>query len=161
MILRSINFILIALFGVVTISSAQNSNKSADSTDVVKLLQSVNARYSQAFTRGDSSLFINCYAPDACLMPANSPAICGKAGQLAFFRFAYRSGIRKIDFHTVGLYGLSGNAVTEQGDYEMYAADGSDLGKGKYLVVWKKTAVGWQMLRDMFSSNAPPSKKNG
>lgn len=160
MIRKSLKILLIAMLGTASICAAK-SKMLPDSVSVAAQLQQVNARYSQAFVKGDSSLFINCYTPDACLLPANSPAICGRAGQLAFYRFAYRSGIRKIDFHTIALFGLSGNTVTEQGYYEMSAEDGTNLGKGKYLVVWKKTTAGWQMLRDMFNSDAPqPAKKN-
>jgi len=160
MIRKSLKIILVTLLGSVTICAAK-SKIQVDSASVAAQLKLVNARYSQAFIKGDSSLFTSCYSPDACLLPANSPAICGRAGQLAFYRFAYRSGIRKIEFHTIALFGLSGTTVTEQGDYEMSGGDGSTLGKGKYLVVWKKTATGWLMFRDMFNSDAPqPAKRN-
>jgi hypothetical protein len=33
------------------------------------------------------------------------------------------------------------------------------LDHGKYIVVWQHTAGKWMLLRDMFSTNAPPPKK--
>jgi ketosteroid isomerase-like protein len=129
--------------------------QNADVAKVKAALNSVNTNYGQAFVKGDSSLFLNSYTTDACLLPANSPAICGRQGQLAFFKFAYRSGVRNIVFNTLDVYGLTDQYVTEQGNYEMFGADNNTLGKGKYLVLWKKTTEGWKMFRDMFNSNAP------
>jgi len=129
-----------------------------DTSEVKKALHKVNEAYNQAFAKGDSSLLINSYAADGCIMPANSPGLCGKQGFLAFYKFAYKAGIRGIVFTTVELYGLTDQYVTEQGIYEMHDADNKSLGKGKYLVVWKKTADGWRMYRDMFTSDAPPAR---
>jgi uncharacterized protein (TIGR02246 family) len=129
-----------------------------DTGEVKKALHIVNESYNQAFAKGDSSLLINSYAPDGCIMPANSPALCGRPGFLAFYKFAYKAGIRGIVFTTVDLYGLTGQYVTEQGTYDMHDADNKSLGKGKYLEVWKKTSDGWRMYRDMFTSDAPPQR---
>lgn len=126
-----------------------------DTAEVKSALQKVNWGYGQAFVKADSSLFLNSYTDDACILPANSPAICGKAGQLTFFRFAYRSGVRNILFKTIGIYGLTNEYVTEQGAYEMFGANNVSLGKGKYLVLWKKGKDGWRMYRDMFNGNSP------
>ena len=91
-------------------------------------------------------------------MPANSPALCGETGILTFYKFGYKAGIRNIVFTTAGLFGLTDQYVTEQGSYEMFDANNASLGKGKYLVVWKKTRDGWKMHRDMFNADAPPAR---
>lgn len=124
-----------------------------DTGEVRSELQKINQSYGQAFGKGDSAAFVNCYTPDACIMPANSPEICGTQGQFAFFKFAYQSGVRNIVFSTAGLFGLTAQFVTEQGNYEMFGENKVSLGKGKYIVLWKKTSQGWKMYRDMFSSN--------
>src|SRR5579859_3848131 len=120
-------------------------------------IEQVNKMYAWAFMKGDSSLLLSCYTPDACLMPANSPSLCGRDGLLLFYRAAYyRMGMRNITFTSGGLYGQTDDFVTEQGTYEMFDADNKSVGKGKFLVLWKKTAEGWKMFRDMFNSDAPP-----
>lgn len=119
-------------------------------------IRKIDKTYGLAFSKGDSSLFLSCYAPDACLMAANTPLLCGKNGLLAFYRAAYRMGIRNVEFNTIALYGQTDDYVTEQGSFDMFDATGTSLGKGKFLVVWKKTAEGWKMFRDMFSNDAPP-----
>ena len=140
------------------IMANQTLTMKQDTSEVKKALHKVNEAYNQAFAKGDSSLLINSYATDGCIMPANSPSLCGRPGFLAFYKFAYKAGIRGIVFTTVELYGLTDQYVTEQGIYEMHDADNKSLGKGKYLVVWKKTADGWRMYRDMFTSDAPPAR---
>jgi ketosteroid isomerase-like protein len=126
-----------------------------DTLMVKSELKKVNEAYGNAFAKGDSSLLINSYTSDACIMPANTPAICGKAGLLAFYKLVYKIGVRQIVFTTLGLYGLTSDYVTEQGSYDMKGVDGKSLGKGKYLVLWKQTPQGWKMYRDMFNSDAP------
>ncbi|MGZ3749718.1 MAG: YybH family protein [Mucilaginibacter sp.] len=127
-----------------------------DTNAVKAALSKVNKDYGEAFIKGDSSLFLNSYALDACIMPANSPSLCGRDGELAFYKFVYKMGIRNIVFTPAGLFGLTDQYVTEQGKYEMFDANGKSLGKGKFLVLWKKTADGWKMYRDMFNSDTPP-----
>lgn len=114
-----------------------------------------NQRYWQAFTTGDSTLFIERYAADACIMPANAPALCGSRAAPTFYRVAYQQlGIRDGRFTTQAVWG-GGDYVTEQGTFELRDGRRAVLGRGKYLVLWKKTAAGWKMFRDSFSSDAP------
>jgi len=138
------------------VSAAESKS---DTTGLRSALRQVNEAYGKAFIKGDSSIFINCYATDAAIMPENSRVISGVKGQLAFFKFAYKSGVRNIVFKTVDLFGPTEQFVTEQGEYEMFGTDNNSLGKGKYLVFWKKVGKEWKMYRDMFSSNGPPPVK--
>ncbi len=123
-----------------------------------------NQLYWQAFSKGDSALFIERYATDACIMPANVPALCGPTAAPTFYRVAYQQmGIRDGRFTTQAVWGGNDDYVTEQGTFELRDGRGAVLDRGKYLVLWKKTAIGWQMFRDSFSSDAPnpPSKAPG
>jgi ketosteroid isomerase-like protein len=159
--MKKVNFLKLFLF-TITIIGFQSVNASIivkpDTGEVKAAIHKVNLSYGEAFIKGDSSLFLNCYAPGAILMPANSPVINGTQGQLAFFKFAYKAGVRNIVVTTINLFGLTTEYVTEQGSYEMFGAGNVSFGKGKYLVLWKKTPAGWQMYRDMFSSDTPPAR---
>lgn len=120
-----------------------------------KAIAESNQRYWQAFTTGDSTLFVERYAPDACIMPANAPALCGPRAAPTFYRVAYQQmGIRDGRFTTQAVWG-GGDYVTEQGTFELRDGRQAVLGSGKYLVLWKKTAAGWKMFRDSFSSDSP------
>jgi ketosteroid isomerase-like protein len=54
-----------------------------------KAIEESNAIYFQAFIKGDSSIFIERYAKDCCMMPPNTVSMCGKNAALDFFRIAY------------------------------------------------------------------------
>ncbi len=112
-----------------------------------------NRLYFEAFVNGDSSLFIDRYSSDACIMAPSSPALCGEQAASSFYRIAYQQlGIRNGKFTTQAVYG-SGNYVVEEGLFDLQDGQNSQIDRGKYLVLWKKTAKGWKMFRDSFSSN--------
>jgi len=150
--------ILLLTFACFTANAKTADLNKQDTSELKAALRKVNLAYGEAFSKGDSSLFLNCYTPDACLLPSNSPALCGIQGQLGFYRFAYRAGIRNIVFTTLELYGITEQYVTEEGSFEMFGPNNVSYGKGEYLVVWKKTTDGWKMYRDMFSNNSAPKK---
>jgi ketosteroid isomerase-like protein len=145
-----------AIFGIVNMGYAKAVSPAGPDKDSVKAaIAGVNKIYGEAYLKGDSSLFLDCYTPDGCIMAANTPILGKRSGQLLFYKAAYKTGIRNIIFTTVELYGLTDEYVTEQGVYELFGSNGQSLGKGKYLVLWKKTAAGWKMHRDMFNGDAP------
>jgi ketosteroid isomerase-like protein len=128
------------------------------SPEIVNAIAASNARYFQAFVKGDSTTLLDCYTPDACLMPPNAPALCGPQAVGAFFRVSYQQlGIRNGKFTTQHVWSSGGSYATEQGLYELRDAQDHVLDNGKYLVLWQKTASGWKMLRDSFNSVNPPA----
>jgi ketosteroid isomerase-like protein len=131
-----------------------------DSSEVLAELKASNLAYGASFSKADSSGFMNAYAPDAWIMSSGSPALRSPQARLAFYKFAYKAGVRNVVFTTVAIYGLTDDYVTEQGNYELFDGNQVSLGKGKYLVLWKKTALGWKMFRDMFNEDARPSNKS-
>lgn len=115
-----------------------------------------NITYWQAFEKGDSALFIDRYAVDACIMLPNAPSMCGQNAAPAFFAAAYKlMGIRNGKFTTTEVFGNS-EFVTENGLFELRDSANKLIDNGKYLVLWKKTRRSWKMFRDCFNSNNPP-----
>jgi ketosteroid isomerase-like protein len=154
-IIRAFVILLFIISGHITMANGLSVAKT-DTGSVKSSISWVNKSYGEAFAKKDSALLLNCYTADACIMAANSPILSGKTGILSFFKFAYKVGVRNVVFTTQGLFGLTDQYVTEQGNYEMFDANNTSLGKGKYLVLWMKTPDGWKMHRDMFNSDAPP-----
>jgi ketosteroid isomerase-like protein len=152
-VLLEITAALLLLIHLHPVSAGQSKAGTPPVDSLRAIITATNKTYGEAYGKGDSSLFINCYAPDACIMPANTPTLCGRAGFLALFRAGYKMGIRNIVFTTKELYGLTDSYVTEEGVFEMLDGDNRSLGKGKYLVLWKKTPLGWKMFRDMFNND--------
>jgi ketosteroid isomerase-like protein len=119
-----------------------------------KAIAESNAKYFGSFARNDSSVFINSYAEDACIMAPGAKQLCGPEAAAAFFKTAYEEyGLRNGKFITTAVYGDGIEFVTEEGLWQSFDEKGMLFDDGKFLVLWKKTASGWKMFRDSFSSN--------
>jgi ketosteroid isomerase-like protein len=133
-----------------------NDNRDADSNaaEAKTAIAASNALYFESFKKNDSSIFINSYAADACIMAPNARKVCGREGAAEFFRAAYDTyGLRGGKFITTAVYGDGAAYVTEEGLWLSINAKGVIFDKGKFLVLWKKTPEGWKMFRDSFSAN--------
>lgn len=119
-----------------------------------KAIAESNAVYFTSFVKNDSSIFIDRYAEDACILVPNSPQLCGQGAAARFFKFAYETiGLRGGKFITTAVYGDGKEFVTEEGLWQSFNEKGELFDDGKFLVLWKKTSKGWKMYRDSFSSN--------
>lgn len=122
-----------------------------------KAIEASNNIYFQAFVTGDSSIFIDRYAEDCCIMPPGTPSLCGENAALTFFKIAYHDmGLRNGRFIIRNVYGNGEGFVTEEGLWQSFDANNVMFDEGKYLVLWKRTPKGWKMFRDSFSSNRQP-----
>jgi len=142
------------LFIISIVSCSSNGNLSNVSGEAKKAIAASNAIYFQSFVKNDSSIFINCYAEDACIMAPFAPQTCGKENAAKFFKAAYDNyGLRNGKFITTAVYGSGTDYVTEEGLWQSINEKGEIFDDGKFLVLWKKTNQGWKMFRDSFSSN--------
>ena len=132
----------------------QPSKNNADLEEARAAIAKSNDIYFQAFAKGDSSIFIDRYAKDCCIMPPNAAAMCGENAPLDFFRIAYyKIGLRNGQFITTDVFGDGSGFVTEVGIWKSFDANNTLFDNGKFLVLWKKTPDGWKMFRDSFSSD--------
>jgi len=134
--------------------TARSAPADANLEEAKKAIAESNAIYFQSFATGDSSIFINRYADDCCIMAPGSPALCGPDAPLKFFQAAYHTiGLRNGKFITTQIYGIAQDLVVEEGLWQSFDANNTLFDDGKFLVLWKKTPKGWKMYRDSFSSN--------
>ncbi|MGC3945772.1 MAG: nuclear transport factor 2 family protein [Chryseolinea sp.] len=152
--MKNIGISIALILFTIGLSSNIQSNSSNTLQEAKKAIAESNAIYFQAFARNDSSIFINRYAKDACIMAPNSVALCGPNAPLHFFKLAYETiGLRNGTFITTQVYGTGDNFVVEEGLWQSFDANNTLFDDGKFLVLWKKTDNGWKMFRDSFSSN--------
>ena len=152
------------LLGIVLLASCQqfekgnvqNINGQNQLKEAKAAIAASNAIYFTSFAKNDSSVFIDRYAEDACLMPAGVPKTCGKDALARFFREKYNKGYRGGEFVTVAVYGDGVEYVTEEAIGRIFNGGGELMSEGKILVLWKKTAAGWKMYRDSFSGDKSP-----
>jgi ketosteroid isomerase-like protein len=154
---RQITKLLALTLPVITFGHVHAQSPKFPDKDIQAIAQ-INKQYGEAFSKNDSSAFLDCYTADGCILAPGAPALCGQKSLLLFYKMAYQTGMRNIVFTTVNWYGYNGEYVTEQGTFQQFDAGNNPIGTGKYLVVWQKLARGWRMLRDMFNMDAPIKK---
>lgn len=149
--------ILISIATLVLFMTCQNALcQTPELEEAKKAIAASNAVYFTSFAKNDVSIFLNRYAEDACLMPANAPKLCGKEALAKFFKEKYQKGYRGGEFETIAVYGDGGQYVTEEAIGRIFDASGQLMSEGKILVLWKKTSDGWKMFRDSFSGDSDP-----
>ena len=148
----TVSFLVVLLLACA--KNEENNTNHAGLRDARAAMEASNALYFTSYEKNDSSIFIDRYAEDACILPPNSTALCGRAAHAKFFRDSYSDyGMRNGKFITTAIYGDGKEFVTEEGLWQSFDGDGKLFDDGKFLVLWKKTKDGWKMYRDAFSSN--------
>ena len=110
-------------------------------------------RFLRLFALNDVPAVAACYTEDAQMLVANMQPICGRAAIESVFKFTGGHG-HTLEFRTIGL-DVQGTIAVETGRYVRRRSDASLLDDGKYLVVWKRVGLEWQIYRDMFSTSLP------
>jgi uncharacterized protein (TIGR02246 family) len=121
-------------------------------------IEAANGQFSAAAAKGDGAALAALYSPDGQVMPTGSDPIRGAEAIQKFWQGALDSGVAAIGLRTIEVFG-HGPTATEVGEYELRDKAGKVLDHGKYIVVWQHVDGKWKLLRDMFSTNVPPSKK--
>jgi ketosteroid isomerase-like protein len=146
--------LILCALGSLLFSCEKPKGETDDLTEVKTAIAESNAIYFESFRTNDSTIFIDRYAEDACIMAPHMPAICGRDAAATFFKAAYHDiGLRNGKFTTTAIYGDGVEFVTEEGLWQSFDSNGNLFDDGKFLVLWKKTGKGWKMYRDSFSSN--------
>jgi len=120
-------------------------------------IEAADARFSALVAQGDGAALAGLYTKDGAVMPAGSEPVRGTEAIAKFWQSALASGVAAIDLKTVEVYS-QGMMATEVGEYALRDKVGKVLDRGKYIVIWRHDGGDWKLLRDMFSTNVPPSK---
>lgn len=116
-------------------------------------IEAANASFMEAVRTGNEQRFIGLYCDDAILLlPGRAPASGSAAAQAFFTSFAAR-GVREIQLTTLEVEEF-GDRAWERGSAESRGADGTILGKANYMVIWKRSASGWQIYRDILNASS-------
>jgi ketosteroid isomerase-like protein len=122
-----------------------------------KEIAAANLAFETAISKMDSVGISNLYATDAKWMNPNAPSVEGRAAIVGSVGTIMREGIGSAKLNTTEVWGDE-NFVTEEGVYLLNAKDGSQIDKGKYLVLWKRVDGKLMFYRDIFNSDLPPAK---
>lgn len=163
-------FLLLITFGLAFFSCGERDKQSIEDSasefDIKQAEASItqsNQNFIKSFKAGDSLGVASCYTTDAKAMPANMPAIKGRANITHYISEAIIKGFKNFNLNTDKIWGDS-TIVAEEGTYNVSDTAGKQIDKGKYIVLWKQEAGNWRMFRDIWTSDLPDttfvSKKN-
>jgi len=123
-------------------------------------IEAANAKFSEAFARGDAKALSAMYTSDAIAFPPDSEMIRGNEAIGEFWKATRDSGVRGAALTTVEV-GRSGDFAYEVGKVSLTiqpAGKEPTTAVAKYVVVWKRQADGsWKLHRDIW--NGLPATK--
>jgi uncharacterized protein (TIGR02246 family) len=123
-------------------------------------IEAANAKFSEAFARGDGKALAAMYTSDAIAFPPDSDMIDGNEAIGEFWKTTRDSGVQSAALTTVDV-GRSGDVAYEVGKVSLTiegAGKERTTAMAKYVVVWKRQSDGsWKLHRDIW--NSLPAKK--
>ncbi|WP_370479822.1 YybH family protein [Tamlana flava] len=139
------------LSSIIISSCNQKSNdkdmelKQTDLSVLEKEIELQLREFEKNLQNGDSIALGNMYMADAVIMPST----VGRENIVKNFGSMIRDSITGSSFDTTGLWG-NDQLLVEEGKGTWFHANGQIVGRGKYLVVWKKDNENWKILRDIW-----------
>ena len=129
-----------------------------DLVNAKKEIEAANKQISESMAKGDSVGLAEAYSTDGALMLNNMPSVKGKDNLTKLWGSFISAGMGGLEFSTLEVWGDE-NYITEEGLIVIKAKDGTQLDKGKYIVLWKKENGKWKLHRDISNSDVPAVTK--
>lgn len=116
-------------------------------------IESANQLFMAAVKARDEESFVRLYTPDAILLLPGRDPLLGADGVRTFFASFGARGISEVKLTTMEAEGL-GDMAWARGSSEAIGADAAVIGRGKYIVIWKRDGAGWKLHRDILNASA-------
>jgi ketosteroid isomerase-like protein len=114
------------------------------------------ALWNDAYNAGEVDKIVALYSEDAVVMPANAPALNGRAAIRDFI--TKDIGATKAEGLTekdgVSDVGISGDLAWHAGTSSVIDTAGKTVETGKYIEVWRRINGQWLMVRDIWNDDA-------
>ncbi|MGB5322629.1 YybH family protein [Lutimonas sp.] len=118
-------------------------SEQADSLSLEKEIELRLREYENSLQNGDSIALGNMYTEDAEIIPST----VGRKNIIKVFGSMIRDSITGSSFKTTKLWG-NDQLLVEDGTGTWFHTNGTVVGSGRYLLVWKKDDGKWKILRD-------------
>jgi len=128
--------------------------------DVRKAIEKETLKACEGLRQGNAAAIAAIYTEDAAILPPNSEMIRGRQGIEKFWKEALQAGVKDAVFPILELFGAD-EIVYTIGNFTIKIQPKGQKpteGNGKYISIWKHTASGWKLHRDIWNSNMPPQK---
>ncbi|MGY2236397.1 YybH family protein [Pseudomonas gingeri] len=118
-------------------------------------IKAENARWAQAFARGDYEAIGRLYTEEGALLPPGGTRVVGGQAITEYFNKGYAGAQPgSVTFSNYEFYG-DDQAVTEISDAEVRDHSGKLSFRGKQVLIFLKQAGVWKLHRDMWSDYGP------
>lgn len=122
-------------------------------------IRAENARWAEAYARGDYAAIGELYTGDGMLLPPGEPRVVGPTAIAAYFdEKARKSGPKIVTFSNYEFFG-DDQMVTEISDTEIRDREGNLISRGKQILIFVKKGSAWKLHRDIW--NASPLSSSG
>jgi uncharacterized protein (TIGR02246 family) len=123
-------------------------------------LSSAAADWEKAFNEKNAEAVAALYTEDGQLLPPGPAVVNGRSAIKDFWANDIATSNTSLAI-TADSTGVGGDWAYRSGAWRAVNADGSTGGTGKYIEVWRRTADGWQLHRDIWNVDesaaaAPP-----
>jgi ketosteroid isomerase-like protein len=138
------------LFAFATPATASGSQRPPEAA-----IKAENARWAEAFGRGDYDAIGRLYTEDGALLPPGGDRFTGPSAIAEYFTKGYSGS--QPDTVSFGNYEFYGNdqIVTEVSDAEIRDHSGRLKSRGKQILIFLKQGDAWKLHRDIWNSYAP------
>jgi uncharacterized protein (TIGR02246 family) len=147
------------LFVMSLVALAACAPKPADTTADEAALRADPVAWFDAFNAGDADAIAALYTEDALFLPPGAP-VSGRAAIRDYvasdIEASKAAGLKNNQGEITGV-GVSGDLGWVSGTFSVTDASGATVDTGKYLSVYRKVDGDWQMVRDIWNSNAAPA----
>jgi uncharacterized protein (TIGR02246 family) len=147
---------VLALIGAAALAGCAPKAPQHDAAADQDAVAAAAANWEKAYNDKNADGVAALYTEDAQLLPPG-PAVVNGRGAIREF-WADDIAASNMAFSIVAdAGGISGDWAWRSGAWRGIAADGSTAATGKYLEVWRRTADGWQLHRDIWNVDAAPA----
>ena len=142
----------IIILGAFLVLTTANAQILLGDKEEARAILKIAENFSTAMMAGDSEAILSMYTEDAKIFPVNRQILSGD-DLATYWAPENVSGVTAHKFYPEEISVMGDTAY----DYGYYAgtsenAEGASVNwKGKYVVVWKKTAEGWKIYLDSWS----------
>lgn len=151
--------ILIGCGGKNTSTSDPHKDRAAaEMTELRKLIDEKNDRFTQAHITGDTAFLNNIFTPDARVFAPNTDVVTGRTAIAALNLQFIQYGIKEFREVTTALYGNDEYLINE-GKYSMVYGKEKSVDEEKFINIWKKSEGEWKLYSNIWNSS--PSAASG
>lgn len=111
-------------------------------------------QFSAALKKGDAAAVAAMYSADAQALPPNGEIASGRKAIQDVWQGAIDASMRNLTLSVLEVE-KKGDSLYEVGKYTLAGADGKEIDRGKYIVIWKKEGGKWKLHRDIWNTSMP------